>query len=557
VRRTAAALAALTVASLAACLAGCSKNNETAPPPPPAKGTVHVAPSQSNVLIRGTQDFTATLSGVADSAVTWRLLREPGVNDTVDVGTIVSTGARSAHYTAPPTVETPGLDLAVTVQAVDVADTTVRGSATVVVPRVQMTIVPNSVTSVPPGTLVPFAVTVYNAVDKTFSLTVDGIDGGDAGVGTWVQTGPTSTLYTAPSRDTLFLYSLLGRSSADPGIFGSAIAIVRAGFAVSTTDPTRSEYAPEWDPVAARVAFVRGGPSWDLVVYDFVSQTEQVLTSFSWSGNTYDGRIAWSEDGAQLAFSEQSGGHRVIGLVNADGSARSSFAPDPATDYDEACFFTVASPAAESLYVAQQGAAGSELRAYPLVTGPGEMGRLIHQAAAGAVIRSPDARQLPVVIRPSVAFAEVSNNFSQVLSTNDTGNGLLSTAASGAGVRSQVRWVLPSDGVPWITYVDPATQNLYRAQRGGATAQRVYTDFFPESGGDLKADPPTAFHFLDAHVVARLEPDGHTRLWVIGFPPSNIVPVTRALEAELRRAGVWQALSPSAWRRWRFGVGSL
>jgi hypothetical protein len=555
VRRFPPALAILALTALV--IASCSKNPAAPPPPTGNKGSVKVEPLQSNVDVNGTLDLTATLSGVADSAVTWRLLHEPGVSDTVNIGTIASTGARSAHFTAPPTVETAEFDLTITVQAVDVADTTVRGSATIVVPRVQVSVSPNSVTSVPPGTLVPYSVSVTNTSNQNFALTVDGIPGGDAGVGTWVQTGATSTIYTAPSRDTLFIYSLLAQSTADPNIFGSAIAVVRAGFPIPTTDATRSEYAPEWDPVAARVAFARGGPAWDLVVYDLVTQTEQVLTSFTWSGNTYDGRIAWSEDGTQIAFSEESGGHRVIGLVHADGSALSSFAPNANTDYDEACFFTVASPAAESLYVAQQDSTGSVLRAYPLAAGPGETGRLMHQAVAGGVVHSPDAVQLTGVVRPSVTFIEVSNSFSQVLSLNDTGSGILSTASSGSGVRTQARWVIPSDGVPWITYVDPATENIYRAQRGGTTAQRVYTDFFPESGSDLKADPPTAFHFLDAQIVARLEPDGHTRLWVIGFPPSNITPVSRALETELRRAGTWKALTPSAWSRWRFGVRSL
>ena len=188
--------------------------------------------------------------------------------------------------------------------------------------------------------------------------------------------------------------------------------------------------------------FARGGPPWDLVVYDFVAQNEQVLTSFNWSGNTYDGRIAWSEDGTQLAFSEESGGHRVIGLVHTDGSGRSSFAPDPATDYDEACFFTVASPAIESLYVAEHGSAGSQLRAYPLAAGPGDPGRLVRQPTLGAVIHSLDAAQLPIVIRPSVAFVESESNFSSVLSTTDTGNGIVTTAVSGAGVRTQVRWAI-------------------------------------------------------------------------------------------------------------------
>lgn len=553
-RRAALALAPL--ALTLAAIAGCSKNPETPAPGPGSKGTVHVAPPNSNVFINGTLDLTATLSGLSDTSVTWRLLREPGVNDTVDVGTLTQTGSRTAHFVAPPSVDTPGFDLTITAEAIDVADTSVRGSATIVVPRPAVSVAPNSVASVPPGTQVPFTVTVSNASDKTFALTVDQIPGGDAGVGTWIATGPTSTIYTAPSRDTLFLYSLLARSNADPVVYSSALVIVRAGFAMPTTDASRSEYAPEWDPMAARVAFVRGGPPWDLVVYDFIAGTEQVLTSFTWSG-PYDGRVAWSEDGSQLVFSEQSGGHRVIGHVNADGSGRSSFAPDAATDYSEATFFTVASPAAESLYVAQQGSGGSQIRAYPLAASPGDPGRLVRQAVAGDVVHSPDAVQLPLVIRPSVTFVESSVNFSQILSTTDNGNDAVTVAASGVGVRTQARWAIPHDGLPWVTYVDAATQNMYRAQRGGSTAQRVYTDFFPESAGDLKADPPAAFHFTDAHVVSRLEPDGHSRLWVIGFPPSNIVPVSRALEAELRRAGVWRALTPSAWRRWRYGAWSL
>lgn len=551
-----AALASALLWLTVALIAGCSNNPEAPPPPPAGKGTIHVTPPNSNVLIGGTLDLTATLSGLTDSVVTWRLLREPGVNDTVHVGTITQTGARTAHFTAPLTVDTPQFDLTVTAQAVDVGDTTVRGSAVIVIPRVSVTVVPNSVKSVPPGTQVPFAVTVSNATNPGFTLIVDQSPGGDASVGTWTQTGATSTIYTAPSGDAIVAHSLLATSTEDPNFSSSALVVVRAGFAVPTTDPSRSEYAPEWNPIAARVAFVRGGPPWDVVVYDFITETEKVLTSFTWSGAAYDGRVAWSEDGSQIVFSEESGGHHVIGHVNADGSGRSSFAPDAATDYEEACFFTVASPAAESLYVAQQGSGGSQLRAYPLAASPGDAGRLVRQPAAGVVVRSPDATQLPLVSRPSVAFVESINNFSTVYSTTDNGNGAVTQAVSGAGVRTQTRWVIPSDGLPWVTYVDPAAQNIYRAQRGGSTVQRVYTDFFPESSGDLKANPPIAFQFNDAHVVSRLEPDGHSRLWVIGFPPSNVTPVSPALEAELKRAGVWRALTPSAWRRWRFGAWS-
>jgi len=542
--------AGLVLATLLAVV-GCSKNPEAPPPPTGGGSSISITPKNQVVLTKGTLDLSATFSGTSDTTVTWELLPEPGVNDTTDLGTIVSSGSRTAHYTAPVTVETPGFDLTVTVQAVGVADTTVRGSTTIVVPRVKVSLVPGSVTSVPPGTQVPFAVTVQNAIDTGFSLSVDGIQGGDQGVGTWVQTGATSTIYTAPSRDTLFLYSLLAQSHSDPAIYGSALAIVRAGFAVPTTDPTRSEYAPEWNPIAAKVAFVRGGAPWDLVVYDFITQTEQVLTTFTWSGAAYDGRITWSQDGSRIAFTEESGGRHVIDVVMADGSPGGGVvAPDANTNYDEACFLPVTAPAVESLYVAQHDAGGSSLRAYPANAAPADTGRLLRKAPAGSTIRWPDAVQLPIITRPSVAFSEMNGGFSSVLSLNDNGNGVLSVAATGSITATQPRWALPSDGIPWITYVNSASRNVYRASRGGGASQRVYTDFFPESGSDLKADPPPSFHFVDAHVVARLEPDGHTRLWVIGFPPSNVTPVSPALEAELVRAGVWRALSPADWRRW-------
>src|SRR5262249_9088972 len=136
---------------------------------------------------------------------------------------------------------------------------------------------------------------------------------------------------------------------------------------------------------------------------------------------------------------------------------------------------------------------------------------------------------------------------------------LVTNAAGGLfTIFYQTRWAIQFDGVAWITYVDNASKNIFRAQRSGNSAvQRCYTDFFPQQAGDLKADLPANFPFTYAHVVARLEPDGHTRLWVIGFPPSFVTPVSQALETELRRARLWQAFSPSAWRRWRSGVGSL
>jgi hypothetical protein len=535
---------------LAVLVAGCSKN-PAAPPPPASPASVAVTPSVALVLVHQQLSLTATVSNSSATTVEWRLAREPGLADTISVGTITPTGPLTAVYRAPDRVVTPGTDYTVTVLAVATSDTTLRGQGTIFVPRVRIAVSPASVSSVPPGTWIPHRIKVENGALDDFTLFVEGITGGDAGVGTWEKTTDTTAVYKAPVHDTLFVYSLLATAVEDPARFATATATVRAGFPLPTPDPMRSEYAPEWNPTDDRLAFVRGGGPWELVVYDFGMQSEQVLATFSWTGVTYDGRIAWSDDGARIAFSEESSGLRMIGLVNEDGSGRTSFAPDATVNFEAACFLPGRS---DSLYVAQSaaGSGTSSLRAYAVIPAPVDPGRLIVQAAAGATVGAPDAYQ-PVSGRPLVGYETTNGNFSTVFSIADNDGHAASAATLGTGLRTQVRWATLKDGVAWLTYVGDDSDNLYRVQRSGLSApQRCYVDFFPELSGDLKPDPPPFFHFVDAHAVARVEPDGHTRIWVIGSPPSWVVPVSRAVEIELRRAGVWTALAPRDWRIRRF-----
>ena len=526
--------------------AGCSKKT-TAPPPPPPTGSIAVSPGAAIVLVHDSRSLTATVSNSAATAVTWRLVREPGLADTVDVGSIVSTGPLAATYTAPARVLTPGFDYTVTVLAVATTDTTLVGTATIFVPRVRITVNPGSVASVPPGTWVPYRVKVENAANKGFALFVEGIPGGDAGVGTWVATTETTAVYKAPVHDTLFTYSLFARTLEDPDRFATSTAVVRAGFPLPDPEPTRDEFVPEWNPVDDRLAFVRGGPSWDLVVYDFSMQAEQVVASFSWTGSAYDGRVAWSDDGSRIAFSEVSSGRRVIGLVSDNGTGRTSFGPDASVDYHAACFLPGRS---DSLYDTERAASGRwSVRAHATADSPADTGRVLHLLASGVTAGPPDADQ-PVSGRPLVGYDTWSGGLGSVISVADNDNHATTTATAIAGVRlSQVRWAMFADNFIWLTYVSDDVDNLFRVQRSGlSSAQRLYVDFFPESAGDLKPDPPLSFHFVDAHAVSRIEPDGHARIWIIGAPPSSVVPVSRALEIELRRIGLWSAFQPRDWR---------
>lgn len=81
--------------------------------PPPPEILVTVAPATVSLNVNGTQQFTPTVTGTTNTAVTW----------TTDTGTVSSTG----FYTAPATATTS------TVRATSVADTSKFGTANITV----------------------------------------------------------------------------------------------------------------------------------------------------------------------------------------------------------------------------------------------------------------------------------------------------------------------------------------------------------------------------------------------------------------------------------------
>ena len=83
--------------------------------------TVTVAPVSASVALNGTVQYTATVAGTTNTAVTWSAGGIPGGNSSV--GTISSAGL----YTAPAVLPNPS---AVNIVATSVADTTKSGSAT-------------------------------------------------------------------------------------------------------------------------------------------------------------------------------------------------------------------------------------------------------------------------------------------------------------------------------------------------------------------------------------------------------------------------------------------
>jgi hypothetical protein len=87
--------------------------------PTPQAVTVIVSSSSSSVLLGNTQQFTATVTGTSNTAVSWSVNGISGGNSTV--GTISSTGL----YTAPQVLPDPAT---VTIQATRQANKTVSRS---------------------------------------------------------------------------------------------------------------------------------------------------------------------------------------------------------------------------------------------------------------------------------------------------------------------------------------------------------------------------------------------------------------------------------------------
>jgi hypothetical protein len=157
---------------------------------------VAVSPKNASVQVNGTQSFTCTVTGTANTSCTWSATRGS-----------ITAGA----YRAPATA---GSD---EVTATSVADPSRSDTAAVTV-----TETPPAVSAV---TVTPKAATVFQGGTQTFTCAVAGAT--TDRTCTWEATGGTITsagLYTAPA--TAGSYVVTARSHADPSRFDTATVTV-------------------------------------------------------------------------------------------------------------------------------------------------------------------------------------------------------------------------------------------------------------------------------------------------------------------------------------------
>ncbi len=158
-------------------------------------GSVTISPASATVAASGTQQFTATVVGETNNAVTWSVDGVNGGNSTV--GTVSSSGL----YTAPSSAGNH------TVTATSVADHSESANAAASV--ILLTVTPQSAMLAPLGTQ-QFMASVQGTSNTGVTWSVDGVAGGNNTVGTISSTG----LYTAPA--TLGTHTVTATSSALP-----------------------------------------------------------------------------------------------------------------------------------------------------------------------------------------------------------------------------------------------------------------------------------------------------------------------------------------------------
>jgi len=154
------------------------------PARPPAVVGVTVSPASATLTPSATQQFTATVSGSTNAAVTWAVDSQDGGNTAV--GTISNDGL----YTAPAAA---GVH---TVMATSIADSTKSAKAAVTVNASSVAVVLSpAFPALGVNATQQFSATVSGTTNTTVTWSVDSITGGNSNSGIITNTG----LYTAPS----------------------------------------------------------------------------------------------------------------------------------------------------------------------------------------------------------------------------------------------------------------------------------------------------------------------------------------------------------------------
>ena len=187
--------------------------------------SVSVSPSNTSVGVNGKQQFTATVTGTTNTAVTWSL------SGTGCTGTLCGTISTSGLYTAPSSAPNPPF---VTVTATSVADSTKSANASIqITQKVGITISPTTA-QVVEGQTKQFSATVTGTSNTGVTWSVSGTGCAGSGCGTITSSG----LYTAPNSIPTSSVTVTATSVADISVSASAAVTILAPVVVTVSPPT-------------------------------------------------------------------------------------------------------------------------------------------------------------------------------------------------------------------------------------------------------------------------------------------------------------------------------
>ena len=267
-------IALLVVAALSVTLTGCNLNpSKTTTTTSPSGVSVTMTPASADVIVQGTQQFTATVKGTTNTMVQWSVNGVAG--GSAAAGQITAAGL----YTAPAVVPTPA---SVTITATSKEDAKAAANSSVALkPKAGIFVVvtPGSV-NVTAGMTQQFKATVTGTANTAVNWFVDGHAGGNSLFGTISATG----LYTAPtSVPTPPTIAIIAQSAADNKTNGFI------------------EFTLKRLPIVIAVS--------PLNVTVNLGQTQQFTATVTGTSNT---AVSWTVSGI-------AGGNATIGTISAGG----------------------------------------------------------------------------------------------------------------------------------------------------------------------------------------------------------------------------------------------
>jgi hypothetical protein len=396
---------------------GCGGGSSSQPPQQPNQLSVVLTPTSASMAVGSTKQFTATVTGTSNTAVTWSVDGANGGNATT--GTISASGL----YTSPAVAGNH------TVTATCVVDTTKSASAQVTV-QGNASVSPASVT-LAEGATQQFTATFQGVSNGSATWSVDGTNGGDASVGTVTAAG----LYTAPAQPGS--HTITATSTANTTLSASA-AITVSGLMIT---PTAATVLP--------------------------SATLQFTAVSQGSSNS----VSWSVDGV-------TGGNAQVGTISQSGLYSAPFATgahiiaasltsNPTVVAKGAITVINSSPGAVLSYHnddARDGAFTSETTLTPLNVNSATFGKLFTYTVDGQVYAQP--LYLPQLsiggVKHNVVFVATEANSVFAFDANGSQSTPLWSVNLGVPVpKNDQEGVSPQLGITSTPVIDITTGTMY------------------------------------------------------------------------------------------------